>query len=240
MHDFILNSKDPKTSNTTLFLSSTYLHTSHHPNMGSSSSKAARAAGSAARQYPTRPPPTSQSTAPPGRPQPSAPSPGETTGPTVRPQPQATGARSDEINLDASDPDFARSLRSLGPVQPNPTMSPTSAFNPDDPASTSKKPVGPDPRNNPALAVLDARARLQDEAEREFMEAGKRGHEGRQFLDVYTLRQMLTMRDERGAGAGQIEKALGLRRGCVERLGERGVVGLVQEMGRAQKGVDVV
>ena len=210
--------------------------------MGSSSSKAARAAGSATRQYPTRPPPTSQAAAT-GHAKASAPSPGQGgAGPTVRPQPQATGQRSDEINLDASDPDFARSLRSLGPVQPNPTLSPTSAFNPHDPASTSARPqpVGPDPRNNPALAVLDARAKLQDEAEREFLEAGKRGHEGRQFLDVYTIRQMLVMRDERGSGADSIEKALGLRQGAVDRLGPRGVFGLVQEVGRAQKGVDIV
>lgn len=209
--------------------------------MGSSSSKAARAAGSATRQYPTRPPPTSQAAAT-GRPRPSAPVAGQggTPGPTVRPQPQASGERSSEINLDASDPDFARSLRSLGPVQPNPTMSPTSAFNPADPASTSKQPVGPDPRNNPALAVLDARAKLQDQAEREFLEAGRQGHEGRQFLDVYTIRQMLVMRDERGSQAGSIEKALGLRQGAVQRLGPKGMVGLVQEVGRAQKGVDIV
>ena len=158
----------------------------------------------------------------------------------MRPQPQASGDRSQEINLDASDPDFARSLRSLGPVQPNPTMSPTSAFNPDDPASTSRQPVSPDPRNNPALAVLDARAKLQDEAEREFVEAGKRGHEGRQFLDVYTIRQMLVMRDEQGISAGQIEKTLGLKEGSTGRLGPRDTYGLVQEVGRAQKEVDIV
>lgn len=88
--------------------------------------------------------------------------------------------------------------------------------------------------------VLDARAKLQDQAELEFMEAGRQGHEGRQFLDVYTIRQMMVMRDEKGNSAGQIEKALGLRQGSVERLGPKGVYGLVQEMGRAQKGVDIV
>lgn len=163
----------------------------------------------------------------------------------MRPQPQASGQRSDEINLDASDPDFARSLRSLGPVQPNPTLSPTSAFNASPSASSpsqssSTQRVGPDPRNNPALAVLSARSRLQDEAEREFMEAGRQGHEGRQFLDVYTVRQILVMRDERGAQKGAIERSMGLKGGVVERLGAKGVVELAKEVGRAQKGVDVV
>jgi hypothetical protein len=88
--------------------------------------------------------------------------------------------------------------------------------------------------------VLEARARLQDEAEREFMEAGRRGHEGRQFLDVYTIRQILTMRDERGRNPGQIEKALGLKSGVVGRLGMEGVVELAQEQGRARKEVDMV
>lgn len=206
--------------------------------MGSSASKASRAAGSAARQYPTRAPPPSQM-APPNPSQAAAHQPG----PTVKPPPQASASRSEYINLDASDPDFARSLRSLGPVQPNPTMSQTSAVphpsNPNNPAQAAR-PVGPDPRTNPAIAILDARARLQDEAEKEFMEAGKRGHEGRQFLDVYTIRQILTMRDERGGSSAQIEKALGLKKGVVDRLGMEGVVELANEQGRARKEVDLV
>lgn len=72
------------------------------------------------------------------------------------------------------------------------------------------------------------------------MEAGRRGHEGRQFLDVYTIRQMLTMRDEQGASAGQIEKRLGLKAGAVERLGAQGVVELAQEVGRADKEIRTV
>ena len=72
------------------------------------------------------------------------------------------------------------------------------------------------------------------------MEAGRRGHSGRQFLDVYTIRQMLTMRDEQGKSAAQIEKRLGLKAGAVERLGVVGVVEVAHEMGRADKGVNVV
>ena len=67
------------------------------------------------------------------------------------------------------------------------------------------------------------------------MEAGRRGHEGRQFLDVFTIRQILTLRDERGRSAAEIEKALGLKRGVVDRLGIQGVFELAQETGRADK-----
>ena len=72
------------------------------------------------------------------------------------------------------------------------------------------------------------------------MEAGRRGHEGRQFLDVFTIRQVLTMRDERGRSSGEIEKALGLKRGVVERLGVQGVFELAQETGRARREIDMV
>lgn len=161
----------------------------------------------------------------------------------MRPQPKASASRDEAINLDASDPDFARSLRSIGPVQPNPTLSPTSAFphpgNPNNAAQASR-PAGPDPRKNPAIAVLDSRARLQDEADIEFQQAGRRGHEGRQFLDVYMIRQILVQRDEKGKSASEIERSMGLKKGVVDRLGARGVVGLAQEQGRANKSVDIV
>ena len=62
---------------------------------------------------------------------------------------------------------------------------------------------------------MTARYRLAEEAEREFGQVGKAGAEGRQFLDVVTLRQVLTMRDEKGIGAAQIERQLGLKTGVV-------------------------
>ncbi|CAK4032063.1 Hypothetical predicted protein [Lecanosticta acicola] len=215
--------------------------------MGSSASKASRAAGSAARKYPARPSP-STTTQP--QPQAAAPSPSSTSnalpqappapsgqpGPTVKPRPQASGDRSEAINLDASDPDFAQSLRSIGPVQPNPTLSPTSAFSP----GQNIRPQAPNPRSNPALAVLEARSKLQDGADREFLEAGRRGHQGREFLDVYTIRQILTLRDEQRRKTDDIEKALGLKRGVVDRLGASGVVELAQETGRAQRDINMV
>lgn len=215
--------------------------------MGSSASKASRAAGSAARKYPARPSPStttqspSQPAAPSEAPSTNAtpqppPAPHDQPGPTVKPRPQASGDRSEAINLDASDPDFAQSLRSIGPVQPNPTLSPTSAFNP----SQASRSQAPDPRSNPAIAVLDARNKLQDLADQEFEESGKRGHTGREFLDVYTIRQILTMRDEQGRKNADIERVLGLKQGVVNRLGPDGVVGLASEVGRAQKDINMV
>jgi hypothetical protein len=141
------------------------------------------------------------------------------------------------INLDASDPDFARSLRKLGAVQPNPTLSTSSTFQSQHPSSHFPNPYGQlqgkfpptqqaPHRLNPALRVLQARAQLADEAEREFLQTGKTGNAGRRFLDVGALRSIITMRDQRGMSAAQIEKGLGLKSGIVARLGPKGVVGV--------------
>ncbi|TKA32543.1 hypothetical protein B0A50_01651 [Salinomyces thailandicus] len=202
--------------------------------MGSSASKASRTAGSAARKYPTRPPPPQQPTTN-ASPRPP-PAPHHEPGPTVRPQTKAAGTRDEAINLDASDPDFARSLRSLGPVQPNPTLSPTSAFphptNPNNPSQTSRPP-GPDPRKNPAIMVLEARSNLQQAADAEFERVGKSSQGGRQFLDVWMIRQILLQRDVQGRSPEEIERKMGLKKGVVGRLGAKGVVGLAQDPGRA-------
>jgi hypothetical protein len=88
--------------------------------------------------------------------------------------------------------------------------------------------------------VLTARSKLQEEAEAEFMESGTRGHAGRQFLDVYTIRQILTLRDEKNQSAAAIEKKLGLKPGVVARLGGAGVVGLSHDKGRAQREINMV
>ena len=85
----------------------------------------------------------------------------------------------------------------------------------------------PDPRTNPALVVLDARSKIADAAEKEFMENGRRGFEGRSFLDTGTIRKILALRDERGLGAAEIEKTLELKTGVVASLGLKGVVGTV-------------
>ncbi|KAI7159610.1 hypothetical protein KC349_g4006 [Hortaea werneckii] len=211
--------------------------------MGASGSKASRAAGSAARQYPNRPAPTPPSQAATNAPPQPPPAPNHEPGPTVKPQARAAGSRDEAINLDASDPDFAQSLRSIGPVQPNPTLSPTSAFpnpgNPNKNLTQAPRPLGPKPRENPTLVALDSRAKLQEAADAEFQMAGKRGHEGRQFLDVYMIRQILIERDVQGRSAEEIERKMGLKRGVVERLGGRGIVQLAQEQGRGQRQVEI-
>jgi hypothetical protein len=78
------------------------------------------------------------------------------------------------------------------------------------------------------VSLLTARYRLAEEAEREFANIGKAGGEGRQFLDVVTIRKVLELRDEKGVDGGDIERRLELRKGVVQRLGRRGVVGVTQ------------
>ncbi|KAA6407461.1 MAG: hypothetical protein FRX48_08704 [Lasallia pustulata] len=203
--------------------------------MGASKSKVAKtAAGAARRQYPKRVPPTTNT--PSTRPPPGQSS---TPGPTVHPQAQASETRDQAINLDASDPDFARSLRTLGPVTPSPMYSNSSTFNPSSGSTSesqsrqglpgspqaSHSQIFPDPARNPAILVLTARERLAQEAEEEFSRVGRKGHTERRFLDVATIRQVLMLRDEKGVEGGEIERRLGLRRGVVGKLGAKGVVG---------------
>ena len=84
--------------------------------------------------------------------------------------------------------------------------------------------IFPDPAKNPAIMILTARERLAMEAEAEFARAGK-GGEGRRFLDVMTIRQILMLRDEKAVEAAEIENRLGLKSGIVARLGVKGIVG---------------
>lgn len=144
------------------------------------------------------------------------------------------------INLDAEDPAFAAQLRSLGAVQPNPHFSPTSTSpldpqrntsttrpsnpSPPYPSSTSPFPPSafPDPRTNPALMVLQARQRLQEEAEEEVLNVGRKGFPGRRFVDVSTVRQALLLR-QKGEGEEDVERKLGFRKGRLSVLG-KGIV----------------
>ncbi|KAL9136443.1 MAG: hypothetical protein Q9175_002355 [Cornicularia normoerica] len=209
--------------------------------MGSSTSKVAKSAtGAARRQYPQLVPPPPSSNAPSAPPPPA----GQPTAPgvTVHPQSQASSIRDQSINLDASDPDFAQSLRSLGPVQPSSTLSNSSTFNPSpSPSSHGSKSspnqshpqVFPNPSKNPALMVLTARERLLQQAEVEFAKTGREDG-GKSFLDVSTIRQLLVLRDEKGMGGEEIEKRLGLAQGVVDRLGPRSVVGDVR-IGKVDK-----
>ncbi|KAL9587988.1 MAG: hypothetical protein Q9203_003199 [Teloschistes exilis] len=196
--------------------------------MGGVSSKATRSTASAStvRKYPSRTPATNPTTnATPSQPPPSAERP-TAPGPTVHPQSQASNSRDEAINLDASDPHFARSLRSLGPVQPSSTFSNSSTFDPSSPSSPNaqhQQQIFPNPALNPALQILSRREELAREAEADFSRLRDQG-DGRKFLDVVKIREVLMMRDEKRIPEAEIEKRLGLKTGTVGRLGKRGVV----------------
>lgn len=88
--------------------------------------------------------------------------------------------------------------------------------------------IFPDPSQNPALLVLQARERLQQEAESEFAKTSRSDNAGKRFLDVNTIRQILVMRDDKGFSEAEIERNLGLADGMVKSLGRKGVVGDVR------------
>lgn len=79
------------------------------------------------------------------------------------------------------------------------------------------------PASNPALRVLQARGQLQDQADKEFENVGRRTFQGRQFLDVTMISQVLVAK-KNGVADQEIEKRMGLRSGVVGRLGTKGVV----------------
>ncbi|PYI28348.1 hypothetical protein BP00DRAFT_403156 [Aspergillus indologenus CBS 114.80] len=223
--------------------------------MGSSASKPVKSAAAAAarRQYPkqptttttTRPPistPASAPRAPQPQPQPQPrlnEQPKRSPRPSAQPssprpatyhpknQEQASLEKSSAIDIDGRDPDFAASLRSIGPVTPNPTFSPSSTFNP-----AQRSFGGPGaptaafaPAPNPALLTVTARQRITKAAEEEVDNLGRPDFVGREYLDALTIRQVLAMRDRQGLPAREIERVLRLKRGVVERLGVKGVVG---------------
>jgi hypothetical protein len=216
-----------------------------HRIMGSSASKGAKAAaGASVRKYPSRPPPAATRT-----PASSAP---PKAGPSVHPTPQASEARTEgdmhstlgqleltcfeAIDLDARDPVLASRLNSLGAVQPNPHYSATSTSSfdpqrnmsstlPSDMMSAPPQSVFPSPQDNPALRVLEARQRIQEEADQEVADVGTRGFAGRKYLDASAI-QLALMRRARGEGDASIEEALTIKKGRLDVLG-RGIVGTV-------------
>ncbi|KAI8937749.1 hypothetical protein NX059_005449 [Plenodomus lindquistii] len=196
--------------------------------MGASASKTAKAAGSAARKYPTRPPPNTTTRAAP------APSPVSSaaplqqgngpTGPVVHTSVPASGVKNEAIEQDARDPGLAARLTTLGAVQPNPHYSPTSTSQfdprrntaPSLPSDTMMREMPlsafPDPRNNPVLRVLEARQRISEEAEEELRNVGRRSFTGRTYLDAGLI-QLALMRQAKGEPDARIEAALGIKKG---------------------------
>ncbi|KAL2870227.1 uncharacterized protein BJX67DRAFT_344954 [Aspergillus lucknowensis] len=218
--------------------------------MGSSASKPVRSAAQAVsrRQYPKQPatPSPPSTTAPRSqRPPPPPPSREPTTqrpshGPKYHPKEQASTEKSSAIDLDGRDPHFAASLRSIGPVTPAPTLSHSSTFTQTQaeslaqkshPASASGSGSGPGPlifpkQSNPALLAVTARQRITREAEAEAEALGQDSFAGRSYLDAFTIRQALAMRDTQGLPGEEIERVLRLKGGTVERLGSRKVIGI--------------
>lgn len=137
------------------------------------------------------------------------------------------------IDLDARDPQFASRLSSIGAVQPNPhfSHSSTSSFDPQRNTSTTQpsdaygmmnelpQSAFPDPGNNPALRILDARQRIQQEAEEELENVGRQSFRGRKYVDASTITLAL-MRRQRGEPDGRIEEALGIKKGRLSALRE--------------------
>ncbi|KAI1500248.1 hypothetical protein F5X99DRAFT_386933 [Biscogniauxia marginata] len=153
-----------------------------------------------------------------------------------RPPPRTSFAKDDAIKADGLDPDtdtdpltnpaFSQRLRQMGVATPNPTLSRSSTAaapgpgSPGSPARHQRAPGGyPAPSQNRTLSALEARERLQRQAQAEFEDPTR----GREFLDVGTLRQILVMRAQGGAPA-DIEKRLRLKSGVVGRLGPQGIV----------------
>lgn len=131
------------------------------------------------------------------------------------------------IDLDARDPDFAASLRSIGPVTPTPTLSRSSTFN--QPRGQNVSPptsgaISEEVKANPSLLTLMSRTRISAEAEADMESLGRKGHGGRRFVDVVSLKQIISMRDTQGVSEEVIETQFGLKKGTLANLGPKGVV----------------
>lgn len=136
-------------------------------------------------------------------------------------------------------PAFAARLRELGAVQPNPAFSHSSVAGQPPPRGSNSEPStqfqSPPPpswpaaRDNATLGVLEARRRLEEQAEAELENMGRatRSDGGRELLDVGTIRRVLLLRRQ-GVGEREIEERFGLRPGTVRRLGPPGTVEAVQ------------
>ncbi|KAJ5892665.1 hypothetical protein N7504_009356 [Penicillium tannophilum] len=201
--------------------------------MGSAASKPARSAAGAAtrRQYPKKPaPPPRAPAAPPKKTQESKPTPtpaptppparapAPAQGPTYHSKEQPSVTKSNAIDLDGRDPDFAASLRSIGPVDPSGNFSHPNPFN-----RGTVQTVFPT-ASNPALLVVTARQRITKAAQEESLAVGNANFQGRQFLDSFTISQALTMRDQQRMPSRDIERTLRLKSGTIDKLGKSGIV----------------
>lgn len=130
------------------------------------------------------------------------------------------------MDPDAISPSFSSRLHQMGIAEPNPTYSPSSTASPQAqspfPSSSGPsptQPLYPSARQNTTLSALEARRRLQDEADRENEEGTAR----RRFVDVRTVVDAVKLRDS-GWKAADVEARLGLQEGFLGRLGKKQVV----------------
>ncbi|KAJ5675512.1 hypothetical protein N7462_008409 [Penicillium macrosclerotiorum] len=203
--------------------------------MGSAASKPVKSAAGAAarRQYPKQAPPpprvpptAPKATEPSQTPTPHTPPPSSSShapkpvpkGPTYHSNEQPSTIKSSAIDLDGRDPDFAASLRHIGPVDPFPTLSNSSTVN-----RGSMQTIFPT-ASNPALLVVNARQRINKAAQEELEQLGSGEFAGRQFLDAFSIQQALTMRDRQGMPRREIERLMRLKSGVMDRLGKDGLV----------------
>ncbi|KAJ6140598.1 hypothetical protein N7470_010394 [Penicillium chermesinum] len=122
------------------------------------------------------------------------------------------------IDLDGRDPDFAASLRKIGPVDPSTNYQPPHVHD-----RGSVQTVFPT-SSNPALLAITARDKITKAAQEETAQMGLANFPGRQFLDSLTIHQALTMRDQQRLPHSEIERLLRLKKGTVARFGKAGIV----------------
>ena len=210
--------------------------------MGSSSSKvASRAASAAKRSYPSAASTTTPAAAP-AQPQPPSTATAQSH-PSVQTHPPSD-YKSDIVELDARDPTFASSLSRAGraqrvpqpPSPQSPTTFPQSSFPTSSrPPQLQQAPAGQQifpPKqasnaNNPALQIVAARERLARQWATEQEGIGRKGFEGRTLLSAKEIKEVLAMRDQGGMEDGDIEKRMRLKPGVMGKLG-RGVVANVE------------
>lgn len=146
------------------------------------------------------------------------------------PADNAAAIRADAMDPDFPTGDFSRRLHQMGIADPSPTYSPSSFAAPNlgPSAAPSAGPTFAPSRSNPTLSALEARQRLQQEAERDFEAMGRASSGGRRFLDIRIVTDAMKMRDGGHADA-EIEKRLGIQPGVLARLGPRNILSHVDQ-----------
>ncbi|CAI7564339.1 unnamed protein product [Penicillium pancosmium] len=181
--------------------------------------KAPRESKASRQQHPQPQPPTPAPAPPPPTPKPGpaqAPAPPSAPqGPQYHSKEQASRTKSTAIDLDGRDPDFAASLRSIGPVDPTqgfPTANRSSMQTVFPSAPTA------------AWLVHTARQRAAKIADEEAARMRMGHHGDRSLADAFLIQQALQMRDVQNLPADEIESIMGLKSGFIEKLGGKGIV----------------